>query len=400
MFRKGYLIVALILVVSCLGCGLFSDNGSDAEVVFAPTEVGTPEGDKVTKQIGPAGGTLASADGRLTLTVPQNALPETVAFSIQPITNKAGNGLGLAYRLEPNGKTFTTPLELSVRYNDHDLEGTVPEAFSLAYQDNEGAWHAQMSAKLDQAAKTLTVSATHFTDFAILARHRIEPVHETVLVGNGVRIRLVACEKQGIVDKILSRKAQCSNAPPSRIKKWGLRGQGTIADDVIGVMYMAPSKKPTPDNFALVDCTVEFEFWDPDTGRVSRITENFTARITIVDRGYKATGKAGDTVFSGDICDLEKPFTIKTNNRFLSSFEFVPSSPTTGTWSFSGKSNLVGGGGGEYTIEGTDALKTGIAMNGSSSGYGQGSGRRTPTLSGGGPMHIDLVPLDKECGGG
>jgi hypothetical protein len=47
---------------------------------------------------------------------------------------------------------------------------------------------------------------------------------------------------------------------------------------------------------------------------------------------YRASGKAGDTVFSGDICSLEKPFTIKTNNPFLSSFEFVRSSPTKGKW--------------------------------------------------------------------
>jgi hypothetical protein len=116
-------------------------------------------------------------------------------------------------------------------------------------------------------------------------------------------------------------------------------------------------------------------------------------------KGYSASGKMGTTVFSGDICDLEKPFTIKTNNQFLTSFEFVPSSPTKGTWSFSTKNGVVGGGGGEYTITGTDTEKTGIELNGSSSAYGQGPRTRTPTLSGSGPIHIDLVPLDKECGG-
>ena len=89
------LIPILLLFICALGCGLFSSNGSDAEAVFPPTEVGTPVGDKVTKDIGPAGGTLASPDGRLTLTVPQNALTETVAFGIQPVTNKFGGGLGL-----------------------------------------------------------------------------------------------------------------------------------------------------------------------------------------------------------------------------------------------------------------------------------------------------------------
>jgi hypothetical protein len=145
-------MVVGVLVIGALGYILFSRKAGYTEVIFPATEVGKPEGPRVTKDIGPAGGSIASPDGRLTLTVPQNALTETVAFSIQPITNKAGGGLGLAYRLEPDGKTFTTPLEISVRYDEKDLEGTVPEALALAYQDKERAWHAQKSAKLDQAA--------------------------------------------------------------------------------------------------------------------------------------------------------------------------------------------------------------------------------------------------------
>jgi hypothetical protein len=160
MSKKREIIIALcvlaigvltigVLTIGALGYVLFSRKAGDTEVVFAATEVGTPEGSNVTKNIGPAGGTLASPDGRLTLTVPPNALAETVPFSIQPITNKAVGGLGLAYRLEPDGMTFTTPLQLAVRYDEHDLKGTIPEALSLAYQDKQGRWHLQKSLKLD-----------------------------------------------------------------------------------------------------------------------------------------------------------------------------------------------------------------------------------------------------------
>lgn len=145
--------VACMILAGTLGCGLFS-GGTD-DLVLAPTEVGTPVGDKVTKDVGPAGGTLSSGDGRLKLTVPPNVVSELVSFSIQPITNKADNGLGNAYRLEPDGRTFSTPLEISVSYDDKDLEGTVPKALSMAYQDGKGAWHAQRSTKLDQSAKTI-----------------------------------------------------------------------------------------------------------------------------------------------------------------------------------------------------------------------------------------------------
>lgn len=52
--------VMLALLCSFAGCSLRSNKAGDAETVFAATEVGTPEGAKVTKDIGPAGGTLSS----------------------------------------------------------------------------------------------------------------------------------------------------------------------------------------------------------------------------------------------------------------------------------------------------------------------------------------------------
>jgi hypothetical protein len=107
---------------------------------------------------------------------------------------------------------------------------------------------------------------------------------------------------------------------------------------------------------------------------------------------YRASGKAGDTVVSGDICDLGEKFSLKTNNPFVPSFEFVPSSPTEGTWSFSTGNGLSGSCACKYTITGTDTLKTGIELTGSSMGTLHGT-----TASGGGSMHIALVPLDKEC---
>jgi len=179
-----------ILVIGAVAYRLHSRKAGDAELVFPATEVGTPVGDKVTKDIGSAGGTLASSDGRLTLTVPPNALTATLPFSIQPITNKSEGGLGLAYRLEPNGKTFTTPLQISVHYGDHDLDGTVAEALSIAYQDQQGTWHPQGSAALDQNAKMLTITTTHFTDWSFLSRLRIFPETATVRVGESVRLSL------------------------------------------------------------------------------------------------------------------------------------------------------------------------------------------------------------------
>ena len=104
--------------------------------------------------------------------------------------------------------------------------------------------------------------------------------------------------------------------------------------------------------------------------------------------GYRASGKFGDTVVSGSVCDFTKPFTINTNNPFIPSFDFVPSSATSGTWKFSYQNGVAGGGGGGYIIEGTDTLKTGIMLHGS----GTASAPIAATSSG--TVRIDLSKLE------
>jgi len=356
-------LLMAILSIGALGCSLFSSKAGDAEMVFAATEIGTPEGDKVTKDIGPAGGTLVSPDGRMTLTVPQGALAETIPFSMQPITNKAGGGLGLAYRLEPDGKTFPTPLELTVHYDDQDLEGTVPEALAIAYQDAKGAWHGQQSARLDQDAKTLTVLTTHFTDEAFLARLRISPTKATVKVGQNLVVALTDCEEVRLGSFQGIPLPNCMVVAPGA-NAWSLRGAGTLKPQSNEVLYTAPAKKPTP-NIASVLVTYKFEIWNPTTGEIVPGQKTFGAQITIVDRGYRATGGQGGVVYSGIICSLDEPFTVNGSWLTPIAVKFVPSS---GTWSFDTNYSVMHyKGNGTYKIEGVDTDTPRIIVQGSNS---------------------------------
>jgi hypothetical protein len=394
------LLVVLIigvLVIGALGYILFSRKAGDTEMVFAPTEVGTPEGPNVTKNIGPAGGTLASPDGRLTLTVPQNALTETVGFSIQPITNKAEGGIGLGYRLEPNGKTFTTPLEISVRYDDKDLEGTIPEALAIGYQDEQKAWHLLNAAKLDQSGKTLTVSATHFTDWSFLKRLRISPEKATVRVGKTLNLQMTGCLPEDKVDwltKLLRKSGSQCDTTDGRYR-WALPAdwyvdEGTIDDPHrLRILYTAPPKKPSP-NLA----TVSYPYFLSGTEGGHR--GMFTAHITIIDRGYRASGHDGTTSYHGVVCSLEQPFTIMGDNTLVPyPIKFFPTSGTGGTLSYLATWKvLVMSGVGTYTVEGADTDNPWILAQTKSTLTGMGR-----SSSGGGPAHIDLTPLDtNECG--
>ena len=371
-------------------------------MVFAATEVGTPEGEKVTKDIGPAGGTLASPDGRLTLTVPPNALTDTIAFSIQPITNQSRGGIGLAYRLEPAGKTFTTPLEISVRYDENDLEGTIPEVLSLAYQDEKGAWHETKT--MNQTADTITVAATHFSDWSFLTKMRLEPEKATVRVGERLSIVLLGCAQPELTwfQRLFIVRGRtytdpdmhCNFGTMDKVPYEWLVDIGTIENGTNPVWFTAPSRKPTPNIATVVFpySAVDQHAWKKED---SSRRGMFLAHITIIDARYRATGRSGDVEYSGVICDLEKPFEIIGSSSLVKyPFKFAPISGTGGKVSFSARVSVINmEGGGFYTIEGVDTDNPRIAMTLQSSG-------QTPigSRSGGGTVYIKLVPLDTdEC---
>jgi len=399
MIRNRKVLTPLfILIFGVHGCGLFSSKTRDAEVVFAPTEVGTPEGNKVSKDMGPAGGTLASPDGRLTLTVPQNAIAETVTFAVQPVTNKFDGGLGSSYRLEPVGKTFTNPLEISIRYDDHDLEGTVPEVLSLAYQDKEGAWHMQKVIKLDKDKKTITVSTTHFSIWSLIFRTKLSPSKATLRVGESLDISMLRCNGPGFIDKFLDSSVNCK-AGWGYGDKWKLLGEGKLTQDYPRMVYTAPARKPTP-NVA----TVVFSYLDeqkcPDSDNSKGecyiwVQQSYKSEITILDRGYRATGSDGPVVYSGVICSLEKPFTVTgTHPIFIFPFKFEPSSATAGTASYkTGSSGISASGSGSYTIVGLDTDTPRILLQSHSTATSP-----VITTSAGGTATINLAPLKTdEC---
>lgn len=396
MQSKMQIITVCLIVAGSFGCGLFS--GKTDEVVLAPTEVGTPAGDLVTKDIGPAGGSLSSPDGRFTLTVPQNAVTENAIFSVQPIKNTVNTGIGLAYRFGPNGKAFKTPLELTVQYDEHDIEGTIPEAFAVAFQDNDRSWHLIKPKSLDTASRTITVPITHFTDFSFLSRVRLSPSKATLRVGESMSIQIAGCEESDKSHGIRGflRSTFCDDLNLDS-KQW-YADIGTLTERGNPAQYTAPPKKPTP-NVATVGVPYDLIDWDEDGGRDFKRPNKrgmLTAKITIVDRGYLASGQAADLHFSGVICSLTEPFTVYgsiTNYKF----DFTPSSERTGRVVVSAAGMMVTAeGGGTYTIEGFDTGKLRIAVSGAVVGHSP-----VGTKTGVGTVYIDLTPISgDQCGGG
>ncbi len=111
-------------------------------------------------------------------------------------------------------------------------------------------------------------------------------------------------------------------------------------------------------------------------------------------KSYRATGQMMRLVFSGVICSLEQPFTVNGKSMLDFTFNFTPSSESSGSVSIgAGGYGITGNGSGTYTVEGLETDQPKITVTGSYIG-------RHPVGSaiGTGPLTIDLVPLEgEEC---
>jgi hypothetical protein len=145
-----------------------SPTGPSGDQPPAVTAVGTPVGSPVSKNIDASGGSLTSPDGKLDLMIPSGALAANTTISIQPVTNEAPGGIGVAYQQLPEGTTFSKPVTITCHYTNADVSGSLPYFLYIAYQDSTRTWKADMIQRdLDTVAKTVSVSSTHFSIWSV-----------------------------------------------------------------------------------------------------------------------------------------------------------------------------------------------------------------------------------------
>lgn len=302
------LLIAMLTVISFTACGgggggSSSDGGGGGTSTPPPaaatpvaTAVGTPIGSAATATLGAVGGTLSSPDGRVTLNVPAGALAADTVIGIQPITNHAHGGRGNAYRFTPDGQTFQTPVTLKFTYTDADLEGTVAQALGSAYQSVDGYWHWVKNPVLDTALKTVTVSTTHFTDYADAVGFNLRPGAATVKVGGTVGLYVKFCYPASVDDSAELAplvvglecefpSAQGTLAPLSGVSQWTVAGAGSVSGGAFSATYTAPPTKPAP-NTAVVSARINNTKFG---------TLYLLSNITIID---EVTSYTGDLAFN------------------------------------------------------------------------------------------------------
>lgn len=153
------------LIVALMGCAGSDDGGG-------PPVAG--------KEIGPAGGVLTSPDGRLTLTIPPNALASTETITIASVPVAASGAVAddiaaldpdLVYELRPDGLEFNVPASVRVE-TERDPDGTTGSigavALLLNSNDTLESLDAVASAPADGGASVVaTAELEHFSQLIV-----------------------------------------------------------------------------------------------------------------------------------------------------------------------------------------------------------------------------------------
>jgi len=281
------LLLALSLLQSCTKDPVAAPPGKETVAPF-PTSIGQPLGSAVSKQIDAAGGTVSSADGRVTLTIPAGALAANTTISIQPIENTAPNGIGQSYDFLPNGQQFAKPITVTLHYTDAEMAGTAPELLQFGYQNSQNAWAGKDNLQVNKAAHTISAPIKHFSRWAFYAMFRLNPTEATLTTGETVTLHAVKLPYSEDPDPTdgpaewINVLGHPTPVPATDISNWQVNGQpattnsanGWLTDGSEGAkVYHAPSQVPAVNPVA-VSCSL----------RTGQGTISLLSNITVVPK--------------------------------------------------------------------------------------------------------------------
>jgi len=295
------IFIAFIILLS--GCGSDEPGINNKPIV---TDRGTAQGNAVAATIGSGGGTLSTADGKLTVTIPAGALASNTSVSIQPISNEGPLGLGMGYRLSPEGTTFQQPVTLTFSYDDAILDNTNEDFLWIITQADDGSWNAVVSSEVNSSANTVTVTTTHFSDWALgrFIDLNLEPASKTVLRGKSVGLKLTGFSRDqpqtedelvplvpivpntDVLQPLTTILPNEEQLLDFHITGWSSNGasapvsnsNGSLSASKNTATYKAPNAKPTINPVAV---SVHLEAKQSGTAQTTQYT--VTSSISVID---------------------------------------------------------------------------------------------------------------------
>ncbi|MFT3822653.1 MAG: hypothetical protein QM731_01990 [Chitinophagaceae bacterium] len=288
-----YIIIA-ILWPAFAACKKNNTNDRPSGPPAEPfkTEKGIAIGNPVSKTIGAAGGSVTSADGKLTLIVPAGAVSTNTDFSIQPIAFMLPGSEGdTAYRLMPEGITFSKDVDIVFHYKDADIAGTVPDLLLGCYQTAAGNW-ASVPSALNKNNHTLTLTTKHFSDWGITSLLQLKIEKPVLSSLEETDIEIVGITQMEGDDLILAPLTPTYDVDGiiEVISDWEVIDGGGVVGSMTATPYLATYSPYSPvTHGAKAHVSVEIkgnmDIYDPSLPEDMRIIKKviLIAEITLVN---------------------------------------------------------------------------------------------------------------------
>ncbi|GAB3497769.1 hypothetical protein GCM10027341_18340 [Spirosoma knui] len=326
-------------------------------------------GELVTKVIGPAGGTITLFGGTVSLHIPAGAITKETAITVQPVENKAFGGVGTAFAISPTDLTLQKDVTVTWQYTPEDLEGSVPEALGLAYQDKNGVWHGRTDVTIDKARQTITAPISHLAHWAFYEQFFIKVDKKSLAPTEQAKLTVYYQEgyqdakgPNDVSNLILLTPAKIVSA--SRVVRWTINGAtagieqstdysniGQITEErtYANATYDAPLREPAI-NPVVIGAEIDLKQW----GRLILVQPIRVESSSLINVGSSidANPNVSLTLTGSELR------AVVMSGTGLPMVSFI-------VYNFKGK--------GTYTFpEPKGAVNEAVAMLGYGSGYGQG----------------------------
>ena len=147
-------------------------------------------GKKTTKIIGPEGGEIKSANGKIALKFPAGAVAKKTEISIEEIGNDLETGSGNAFQLLPEGIEFIEPVTLILKYTDEEIEGSKEEDLFITTRGKNNELLISLLSDVDTIANTITTEINHFSKWGMCTRLKVKLVPEEKTLNKGQSVDL------------------------------------------------------------------------------------------------------------------------------------------------------------------------------------------------------------------
>lgn len=127
-----------------------------------------------------AGGTLSSADGAVTLSIPAGAVAAASPVTITAVPAPTANPLlapGTAFEFGPS-QTFAQPVTMTIKYSPAQLPVGVAASTLRLHRLTGGVWVEVAGSSVDQAANTVTGQTSSFSQYALVGK----PLQQQIVI--------------------------------------------------------------------------------------------------------------------------------------------------------------------------------------------------------------------------